>query len=57
MLSRKKSQDVLKDLVFLEIGISENVGKKILRFLTGRLHFINIWRLQLLMNIFENVDR
>ena len=26
-------------------------------FLTGRLHFINIYRLQFLMNIFENVDR
>ena len=31
MLSTKKSQDVLNDLVFLGIGTLRNVGNKILR--------------------------
>ena len=57
MLSRKNRQDVLKDLVFPEIAILQTAGTKLLCVLTGRLHFINIWRLHILMDLFENVDR
>ena len=49
MLSKKNRQNVSKDLVFLEIAI--------LCVLTGRMRVINIWRLQFLMDVFENVNR
>ena len=57
MLSRESRQDVPKNLVFPEIAILQTAGTKLLCVLTGRLHFINIWRLQFLMDLFENVDR
>ena len=57
MLLRKNSQNVTNDLVFLEIAVCEMQALKFCVFLTGRLHFINDWRLQFLMDLFENVGR
>ena len=42
---------------FLKLQFCEMQALKFCVLLTGRLHFINIWRLQFLMDLFENVDR
>ena len=42
---------------FQKLQFCEMQALKFCVLLTDRLHFINIWRLQFLMDLFENVDR
>ena len=53
MLSRKKSQDVPKELVFLEIASLQNAGTKIL-CVSNRL---TTFHKHLETSIFESVDK
>ena len=52
----RKSQNIPKDLVFVEIVNLLCADNQNFESLTCRLHFINVWRPYFLINIFGNVD-